>query len=91
MFYRKDAAEKNQELEFERNKERFMFLKVSVAFYCFNVTAQQVYHHDLIIQSKFELLLFVFFIGCSGAPKLFRICSLSLQDLVLFTRSISSI
>lgn len=26
--YSSDALEKNQELEFERNRERFMFLKV---------------------------------------------------------------
>ena len=27
-FYRADALDKNQDLEFERNKERFVFLKV---------------------------------------------------------------
>ena len=28
LFYSPDALEKNHEIEFERNKERFLFLKV---------------------------------------------------------------
>jgi hypothetical protein len=32
--FRSDALEKNQDLEFERNKERFAFLKVFSCHFC---------------------------------------------------------
>lgn len=35
ILFRADALQKNQDLEFERNKERFMFLKVNIlSTYC---------------------------------------------------------
>lgn len=32
LVRRSDALDKNQDLEFERNKERFVFLKVSLGY-----------------------------------------------------------
>lgn len=37
IYFRVDAQQKNENLEFERNKERFTFLKVFQLFYFINI------------------------------------------------------
>lgn len=53
LIFRADALQKNQDLEFERNRERFMFLKV-------RTTVQNVCN---------QLLTFIFLIIYSGEQK----------------------
>ena len=40
-IYSADALEQNQELEFERNKERFVFLKVCL-YFCFFIYLSEI-------------------------------------------------
>jgi len=74
LVCRSDALDKNQDLEFERNKERFVFLKVNLSLLVFS-------GYFICLHFLFPLLFSssIYFnysstLHCSGELKLFKTC-----------------